>query len=223
MPRPLFWSLAFAMLLGIATVPALAASAEHATTKTTQPAAAAVHHGDAEGEHEKSDIIPPATLSTFNTAVWVLIIFGIVLAILYPTAWKNVLAGLKAREQRIRGDIAAAEAARAKAEANLKEYNNQLATAEQRVREMIASATADGERMAAQIRARGETEANDVKDRATKEIEAAKKQALTEIYDQTATLATSVAEKILRRSLNADDQRDLVTRSLEQVSNIKNN
>jgi F0F1-type ATP synthase membrane subunit b/b' len=32
-----------------------------------------------------------------------------------------------------------------------------------------------------------------------------------------------VAEKILRRNLNADDQRDLVTRSLDQVQNIKDN
>ncbi len=206
--------------------------AEHPTTEhPTTPehpagATAAPTHGEhpAGAEHEPEPLMPdPTASSTVISALWVVVIFLIVLAILYPTAWKNIMAGLKAREQRIRGDIAAAEDARAKAEANLKEYNNQLATAEQRVREMIAAATADGEKMAAQIRARGEQEANDVKDRATKEIEAAKKQALTEIYDQTATLATSVAEKILRRSLNADDQRDLVTRSLEQVSNIKNN
>jgi len=195
---------------------------EHPAGTTVATPAHADHPAGA--EHEPEPLMPdPTASSTVISALWVIVIFLIVLAILYPTAWKNIMAGLKAREQRIRSDIAAAEDARAKAEANLKEYNKQLATAEQRVREMITAATADAEKMAAQIRARGEQEANDVKDRATKEIEAAKKQALTEIYDQTATLATSVAEKILRRSLNADDQRDLVTRSLEQVSNIKNN
>jgi F-type H+-transporting ATPase subunit b len=194
------------------------------TTGATTHATATAHEGSAAHEDPSEDLMPNFLSTTsIMSEVWVLIIFGIVLAILYKTAWKQILAGLKAREDRIRGDIAAAEATRAKAEATLKEYNNQLATAEQRVRDMITAATADAERMAAQIRTRGEQEANDVKDRATKEIEAAKKQALTEIYDQTATLATSVAEKILRRSLNADDQRDLVTRSLEQVSNIKNN
>lgn len=201
-----------------------AATAEHPAGGATTAAPEHPAGEHAAGEHEAEPLMPPPTASsTIMSALWVIAIFLIVLAILYPTAWKNIMAGLKAREQRIRGDIAAAESARAKAEATLKDYNNQLATAEQRVREMLAAATADAERMAAQIRARGEAEANDVKDRATKEIEAAKKQALTEIYDQTATLATSVAEKILRRSLNADDQRDLVTRSLEQVSNIKNN
>ena len=145
------------------------------------------------------------------------------LAILYPTAWKNVLAGLKAREDRIRNDIKAAESAHAKAEATLGEYNKQLATAEQRVRDMITAATTEGERIAMQIRTRSEQEAQDIKERATTEIEAAKKQAIAEIYEQAAALATGVAEKILRRNLNADDQRDLVTRSLDQVQNIKDN
>jgi F-type H+-transporting ATPase subunit b len=132
------------------------------------------------------------------------------------------MAGLKAREQKIRGDIAEAEAARAKSEATLREYNAQLASAEGRVRDLINGATADAQRIAAQIRAQGEQEAQEAKERATREIEAAKKQALDEIYQQTAVLATSVAEKILRRNLNPDDQRDLVARSLDQVQNINN-
>ena len=41
--------------------------------------------------------------------------------------------------------------------------------------------------------------------------------------DDLNALATSVAEKIIRRTLNADDQRDLVARSLEQVQNIQSN
>ena len=54
------------------------------------------------------------------------------------TAWKNVLAGLKAREDRIRKDIADAEATRVKAEATLKKYADELATAEAKVRDIIA-------------------------------------------------------------------------------------
>ena len=64
------------------------------------------------------------------SAAWVLVIFLGVVIVLYKTAWKNVLAGLKAREDRIRSAISDADAARAKGEATLKEYNAQLATAE---------------------------------------------------------------------------------------------
>jgi len=157
------------------------------------------------------------SMSNLVAAIWVLSIFIILAVALYRTAWKNVLAGLKAREARIRNDIAQAEATRAKAEATLKEYTAQLATAEQKVRDLLSKAATDAEQLAASLRAKAQQEGEEIKDRATKEIEAARDQALTEIYQQTAELATSVAEKILRRNLNANDQRDLVNQSLSEL------
>ena len=204
---------------------ARAADAPHGGTTPASPAqpSGGGAHDNAEHTGGEHDGPKPGLLEiNFNNALWVLIIFTIVLFVLYRTAWKNVMAGLKSREQKIRGDIAEAEAARSKAEATLREYNTQLASAEARVRDMINGANADAQRIAAQIRAQGEQEAQEAKERATREIEAAKKQALDEIYQQTAVLATSVAEKILRRNLNPDDQRDLVARSLDQVQNINN-
>ncbi len=153
-------------------------------------------------------------------AVWTVIIFLVLLAVLYPTAWKSVLKGLKDREQRIRNDIAEAEASRAKAEATLREYNTQLAAAETRVREMLNSATKDGERIATEIRMRAQKDAEEAKTRATKEIESAKTQALAEIYQTAAELSTSIAEKILRRNINAEDQKDLVKRSLDELQGV---
>src|SRR5258706_9936280 len=143
--------------------------------------------------------------------------------LLYKTAWKNVLAGLKAREERIRKDISDAEAARARAEGTLREYNAQLATAEAKVREMISAAVAEGERISTQIKMQAQQEAEANKDRATREIETAKKQAIQEIYAEAANLSTTIAEKILRRNLNAEDQRDLVNRSLEQLQGVAKN
>jgi F-type H+-transporting ATPase subunit b len=217
MLRKLVCTIVFTVFIAWGALPSAVRAAED-HTGGTQPAA------HAEGGHEKGELMPDMSkTSSWMSALWVIIIFGIMLLILYPTAWKNVLAGLKAREDRIRNHIRQAEAAQAKAEATLGEYNKQLATAEQRVRDMITSATADGERLATQIRTRSEQEAQEIKERATTENEAAKKQAIAEIYEQAAALATGVAEKILRRNLNADDQRDLVTRSLDQVQNIKDN
>ncbi len=154
------------------------------------------------------------------SAVWVLIIFVVLVFVLYKTAWKNVLAGLNAREARIRGNIADAEAARVKGEASLVEYNKQLATAEGQVRELLAKAVADAERIATGIKMRAQQDAEAAKEAAVKDIETSKQQALTEIYDQAATLATSVAEKILRRNINADDQKALVDESLRQMQTV---
>jgi F-type H+-transporting ATPase subunit b len=171
--------------------------------------------------HEKPSLLPDPTDRTVQLqALWVVIIFLALVAILYPTAWKNVLAGLKKREERIRKDIADAEASRAKAEATLKEYNTKLATAEQSVRDMISKAAGEGERIAAGIRTRAQQEAEEIKERATKDIDAARKQAVAEIYEKAAELATTVASKIIHKELKPEDQRELVNRSLDQLQTV---
>jgi F-type H+-transporting ATPase subunit b len=156
----------------------------------------------------------------FASMLWVLGIFLVVVIVLYRTAWKNVRAGLTAREARIRKDIADAEAVRLKSEQTLAQYNTQLATAEQKVRDLLNQAGVDAERIATNIRMKAQQEAEEAKERATKEIEAAKRSALAEIYEQTADLATKVAEKIIRRNLNAADQRDLVSQSLQEMQSV---
>jgi F-type H+-transporting ATPase subunit b len=211
-----------ALGLGLALMPARPAAAQQTISGAPNPSAAPMP-----SEEAKPSLLPPlngdASTQTYLEAVWVVAIFVVLLAILYPTAWKNVLAGLKAREKRIRQDIADAEAARLKAEAALREYTKQISDAEGKVREIMAKAAADAERLGQSIRMQAQTESEEIKERATQEIEAAKNQALREIYEQTAELATSVAEKILRRNLNVDDQRDLVTQSLEQMQEVGKN
>jgi F-type H+-transporting ATPase subunit b len=169
----------------------------------------------------------PTLVQGFNeglvTAVTTLIVFLLLVAILGKFAWGPIASGLKAREDKIRRDIADAEAARARAEATLKEYQAQLAQAESKVRELLSKAQSDAERVATSIRMQAQQEAEEAKERAGKEIEAAKNQALSEIYEQTASISTSIAEKILRRNLNADDQRELVRQSLEQLQAVAKN
>ncbi len=205
-------------------------AAEPTTSTALNPArnaAANNPHETGQGSTESTEhheLLPDLhSAQTWYSALWVVLIFLLLLGVLYKTAWKNVLAGLKAREERIRKDISDAEAARARAEGTLREYNAQLATAEAKVREMISAAVAEGERISTQIKMQAQQEAEANKDRATREIETAKKQAIQEIYAEAANLSTTIAEKILRRNLNAEDQRDLVNRSLEQLQGVAKN
>jgi len=177
------------------------------------PATAAMAEEGAHAGETEPGLLSPSITSI----VWILVIFSVLAIILYRTAWKNVLKGLKAREDRIRNDIAQAETARLKAETTLKEFNQQLASAEGKVREILAKGASDAEQLATSMRTRAQQEAEDIKERATKDIEAAKEQAVSEIHEYTADLATRVAEKIIRRNLNAEDQRDLVNQSLSEL------
>ena len=157
------------------------------------------------------------------TGLVTIIVFIVLVIVLGKYAWAPILTGLKNREEKIRKDIADAEAARARAEATLRDYNAQLATAEQKVRDMLNKAATDAEKLAAQMRTHAQQEAEETKERALKDIEAAREQAVAQVYEQTADLATRVAEKILRRELKPEDQRDLVDRSLEKVSGVSQN
>lgn len=155
------------------------------------------------------------------TAVTTLLIFAVLVAVLGKYAWGPIAGGLKAREDKIRKDIADAEAARQRAEATLREYEQRLASAEDKIRELMQTATTDAERVAEGIRLRGREEAEVIKEKAQREIESSRDDALREIYRQAAELSTGIAEKIIRRNLNAEDQRDLVERSLEQLQTVK--
>jgi len=185
---------------------------------------AAEHGGNEHGSHIEGDerLVPiPPSRDTMVSAVWTIIIFVVMLAILYPTAWKNILIGLKKRDERIRKDIADAEAARSRAEATLREYNQQLATAEGRVRDMLAKAASDAEKLATGIRMQAQQEAEEAKERATRDIEAARAQAVRDIQAQAAELGTLIASKILKRNLNPADQQDLVRDSLDQLQTVR--
>jgi F-type H+-transporting ATPase subunit b len=205
-----------AALIAFTPGAALAANeVEKAVTGENHAAAAGEAHGD------------PSLLPTVNealiTAVTTLIVFGLLVFILGRFAWGPIASGLKAREDKIRKDIADAEAARAKAEATLREYNTKLATAEGQIREMLSKATADAENIATNIRARAQQESEEIKERANKDIESARDQAIGQIHNEAVNLATNIAEKILHRNLNPDDQRDLLARSLEQLQSISRN
>lgn len=202
--------IAIALLMTVALARPL-----RAAEVTPAPAPNAVAAPDAAPEKEHQLMDPDV-----ESGIWTLIIFFILLYVLNKFAWKNVLGSLKGREERIRNDIAQAEEARIKAEATLKEYNAQLAAAEARGREILAKATTDALALAERIKTEAEKAAHDRGQRAAKDIADARDQALREIYEQAADLSTRIAEKILRRNLNADDQRDLVAQSLEQVQAV---
>src|SRR5690349_4052568 len=93
------------------------------------PAAASGEHG---GEAEALSPVPTVP-QAIAPAVTTLIVFALLLAVLGKYAWGPIATGLKNREDKIRRDIADAEAARTRAESTLAQYNQQLATAEAQV------------------------------------------------------------------------------------------
>jgi F-type H+-transporting ATPase subunit b len=85
------------------------------------------------------------------------------------------------------------------------------------VREMVEEARRDGEALKARLMEEAKTEIAADRDRLRREVDLAKDQALREIWQQSVQLAAMMSNKTVRRSLSADDHRQLLDESLADL------
>jgi F-type H+-transporting ATPase subunit b len=167
----------------------------------------------AEGEH--TEVL---ALENIVPGVVALVVFGCAFGFLYLKVWPQITKGLDERQQKILEEIAAAEDARKRADEALAEYETNLAEAKKEAAEMIAKARSDAKAVAEELRSRNESELTEMKDRATRDIEAAKRSAIIELHAEAASLAASIAAKILKREISSEDQDRLVEESLRELA-----
>lgn len=149
-------------------------------------------------------------------------VFVAALAILSIKVWPTILQGLKDRENKIREEIESAEAARQQAKDALEQYQISLQQARAEAARMLEETKVQQQQLAAELKARADAELTALRERALKDIESAKRAAVADLYAQSATLATMVAGKILRREIRPEDQHALVEESLGQLAAMKN-
>ncbi|WP_235934932.1 F0F1 ATP synthase subunit B [Candidatus Laterigemmans baculatus] len=171
----------------------------------------------AHDEHAAHAEAPPLLNIDFGSAVWNLLIFLVVLAILGKFVWPQILAGLQARENKIHTDLQDAERANREAKQLLAQYQTQLDEAQVKVQEMLAEARRDAERTGARIVEEAKGDADRQRQRAVADIEAAKTVAITELADQTSELAIALARQVVGRELNPSDHAELIRQSLERI------
>lgn len=173
-------------------------------------------HAHAATEHAHVDGNPMGLFGL--EMIWATVLFLLFAGILGFFVWPKILKALQDREQKIEGDLVGAEQARKGAEAALAEYKTKIAEAQQEAAKVVAEARGAAEQVAAQVKQDAETQAAQLRDRNLAEIAAAKEQALSEIYTQTAELSTQIASRILKREINAQDQQQLVSDSLAELT-----
>lgn len=152
------------------------------------------------------------------SGITAILVFVIVLAILSKMVWPKIQAGLDEREKKIRDEIESAEEARKQAKDALDSYEKSLAEARTEAQQMLDSAKADQQKLTAELRAKAEVDLGAMKEKAQREIESAKRAAVAEIYNEAATLATSIASKILAREVSTEDQQRLVDEAVAELS-----
>jgi F-type H+-transporting ATPase subunit b len=160
---------------------------------------------------------PSLLAPDLGSAVWSIVLFGLLLLVLGKFVWPPILKGLQDREQRIRNDLDEAAKANKDAKETLAQYESQLAEAQAESRKLIEQARKDADDLRSRMTSETEQQIAQMRQRATEEIRLAKQEAVQDLYAQTAQLATAVAGRILQRQINADDADRLVEQSVKEL------
>jgi F-type H+-transporting ATPase subunit b len=155
-----------------------------------------------------------------GTALWAFVLFVALLFFLSQKVWPHIVAGLDARESKIRDDIQAAEKANADAQASLAGYEAKLSEAQAEVRGMLDKARTDAESLRQKSLADTKADLAKERQRATDEIAAARESAVHEMHAHAAELAVAVASKILQRQVSDEDTQSLVDQSLGELDKL---
>jgi F-type H+-transporting ATPase subunit b len=169
----------------------------------------------AEGHGEHGSDSPMKAEPTL--AIWSLVVFLGLLAILTKFAWNPLMHALHEREKHLEHVLHETERARNESEMLLAEHRKQRARAADEVRGLLDKARQDGQLTAEQIVKAAHAEAESAKQRATRDIGAARDQALAEIWEKTANMAVSVAGRVLSKELTEADHRRLVTAAIAEL------
>jgi F-type H+-transporting ATPase subunit b len=166
----------------------------------------------AEEVKAKNPILPEG-----KEILWAAIAFIIVLSLLAWKAWPAIKAGLKARQDRIAGDLEKAEAARVEAETSLEDYRRQLADARNEAAGIIEAARQDADRVRQERIAAVESDIAEMRARAQEDITLATQRAMADLRQQMTELSIQLAERVVEANLDRDRQTALVESFISQV------
>ena len=197
-------SVLFAPALAFADEAADAAYYEAYEAKKAAEAAykIAAENAGRDGFLEGSPIVP--TMMEFIPMV---ITFSILLILMGKFVWPVVLKALDERAEKIEGSLKKAEEAKIEAEGILNESQEKLTEARKESANIIESGKAAGETARQDVIKRAEEEASEVIARGYANVEAEKVAAFNEVKEDSAKLAVTIAEKILKEKIapNVDD------------------
>jgi len=208
------WLVAALAIAMLAAWPPRAARAEaeepaHAVA-TDSTTGEGVAHGEAVGEHAPTINGKSLALQLLN--------FAVLLAILIKFGGGAVNKALAARHEQLKKEVADAAAARAAAQDLLRKQDARMAGLEREIEAMRAGIKQEAEVDKAQLIAAAEERARRVREETVFAIEQQVKEAHIALRRDVAEQVLRVAEEILRRAVDANDQRRLLESFMNEVA-----
>lgn len=131
--------------------------------------------------------------------------------------FKPIMKMIQDRQKEIDDMYAEADQAKLEASSLRSEYEDKLAKAAQTSERMVKEAMERGQNRQEDIIRQANEEANAILQKAQADIAQEKKKALNDAKDEIAGLAMDIAGKVVGRSLDEKDQKELVDRFIEEL------
>ncbi len=146
--------------------------------------------------------------------------FGLLLAILVKLLYKPLMTKMEERTQAIRKSLEEAQAARAEAQREREEHAGRLQAAYSEAQAIRATALKEAAEEQRKLVEGARTEAARLVESARNEMAQDGRRARQELRQEVADLATSVAERLIRKSLRDEDHRRIVQDAIAQVDKV---
>lgn len=124
---------------------------------------------------------------------------------------------IDSRQKEIDAMYDEANAAKEQAQALCAEYQEKMAVAQQTSERIVKESVARGQSREEEIIRQANTEASAILDKAAADIAQEKKKAINDAKNEISEIAMAIAEKVVGRELNTEDQEKLVDAFIESL------
>ena len=146
---------------------------------------------------------------------WAVITFLLVFIVLRWKAWGPLMEALDEREKRIEESLNKAEKIIEDQAASAKENEQILEQAKNEASQIMTAAKEAGENLKEKLEKEGQSKYDDLLVKAKGDIENAKNQALNEIKTMVVSVALEASEKIIKRNLNSEDNKNIIEETVK--------
>lgn len=153
----------------------------------------------------------------YGLAVWTILTFLILLFILRVFAWKPILAALAEREQRIKDSLQMAEKANEEAKQMIEDNKKQLLLAEDEAKKIVEQSRVYAEKLKTQLLEESKAQSQKLIENASQEIDRKKLEAFADLKNQVADLSLSIAEKILKQSVDKNANAEMIKKYIDEI------
>ena len=158
----------------------------------------------------------------FGLLVWMTLIFAIVFFVLAKFGFPAITSMVDKRSARIEDALKKADEAEKRLSGLAQEHDALMEKTKLEQSRMLKEASQAGERIIASAKKQAEDEAAKILEHAKLEIQAERESAMRDICSQVSMLSLKVAEKVVRKSLDKDEEQvSLMERLISEAENTQ--